>query len=128
MANSGMWLIIPFLARPVPHGAFEGCAPPAPFNQAGLPEKPYAKDEILTYLEQCRQKCHAIIQGLTDEKAYEIRRFHWMEPTFVGLQLYSMRHLQEHGAQMTMFLGQNGITGPDWIAQARNRASGHNSR
>jgi DinB superfamily len=102
------------------HGSFEGFAPPAPFSREGLPDKPYTKDDIVSYLAQCRQKCQAIIQGMTDEQAYEIRRFEWMEPSFVELQLYSMRHVQEHAAQLSLMLGQNGISGPDWVAKARD--------
>jgi hypothetical protein len=42
-----------------------------------------------------------------------------MELGFLELQIYTMRHVQEHAAQMNLLLGQNGVTGPDWIAQAR---------
>ncbi|MBZ0299101.1 MAG: DinB family protein [Anaerolineae bacterium] len=101
------------------HGSFEGFAPPAPFLSRGLPEKPYTKEEIRTYLSQCRRKCQSLIERLTDEQAYEIRRFNWMEPSFVELQLYSMRHVQEHAAQLSLLLGQHGIAGPDWVAKAR---------
>ena len=56
-------------------GAVEGFAPPAPFNldeldPAGvLPERVYAKDELLAYLEHDRNKCRATIDALTDEQA-----------------------------------------------------------
>lgn len=45
--------------------------------------------------------------------------FPWMEPGFVELQLYSMRHAQEHAARLSRFLGQNGVAPPDWVAAAR---------
>ena len=102
------------------HGSFKGFAPPPPFNKAGLPDKPYTKAEVLNYLKQCRQKCHNVIMGLTDENAYTIHRFEWMEPTFVELQLYSMRHVQEHAAQLSLVLGHNAVTGPDWVSKARD--------
>jgi hypothetical protein len=104
-------------------GTSEGFAPPAPFIRGALPEKPYSKDEVSAYLKQCRQKCQSVIEGLTDEKAYQICTFNWMEPTFLELQLYSMRHVQEHAAQLSLLLGQNGISGPDWVAKARGIAS-----
>jgi hypothetical protein len=34
-----------------------------------------------------------------------------------------MRHVQEHAAQLNMLLGQNGVTGPDWVAKARDKVS-----
>ena len=43
-----------------------------------------------------------------------------MEPTFVELQLYSMRHVQEHAAQLNLVLGQHGVTGQDWVPKARD--------
>ena len=102
-------------------GDYKGFAPPAPFVRGQLPDQPYTKEEILGYLAQCRQKCQAIIQGLTDEKAYTIHKFDWMEPSYVEMQLYNMRHVQEHAAQLSLVLGQNGVSGPDWVAKARDK-------
>jgi hypothetical protein len=104
-------------------GSSAGFAPPAPFIRGSLPEKPYSKDEVSSYLKQCRQKCQLVIEALTDEKANQICTFDWMEPTFLELQLYCMRHVQEHAAQLSLLLGQNGISGPDWVAKARDKVS-----
>jgi hypothetical protein len=104
-------------------GSSAGFAPPAPFIRGSLPEKPYSKDEVSSYLKQCRQKCQLVIEALTDEKANQICTFDWMEPTFLELQLYCMRHVQEHAAQLSLLLGQNGISGPDWVAKARDNVS-----
>ncbi len=107
-------------------GTVEGFAPPAPFtlnelDPAGLlPERPYIKQELLTYLAYCRQKCRATIEALTDETAQRHCRFPWGEVSFVELQLYSMRHVQEHAAQLNLFLGQNGVSAPGWVTKARN--------
>ncbi len=101
-------------------GSSEGFLPPAPFIRGSLPEKPYTKDEVYSYLKDCRAKCKAAIEALTDEKAYRICTFEWMEPTFLELQLYSMRHIQEHAAQLNYFLGQKGVTVQDWVAKARD--------
>jgi hypothetical protein len=104
-------------------GSREGFAPPAPFIRGAIPDKPYAKDQIRAYLEQCRHKCQATIEGLTDEKARQRCPFPWMEPTFLELQLYCMRHVMEHAAHLSFFLGQQGVSGMDWVAQARNKAT-----
>jgi hypothetical protein len=104
-------------------GSSEGFLPPPPFLRGRLPDTPYTKADIFAYLNQCRQKAQATIEGLTDETAYRICKFEWMEPTFLELQLYSMRHIQEHGAQLNLFLGQHDITGMDWVAKAREKTS-----
>ena len=94
-------------------GTKEGFAPPPPFIRGKLPEKPYTKDQIRAYLDRNRQKCQETIMGLTDETANRICKFEWMEPSFLELQLYSMRHVQEHAAQLGLLLGQKA---PGWAA------------
>src|SRR5258706_16148675 len=69
-------------------GAEEGFVPPAPFtlieqNEDGpLPERPYSKDELLAYLNECRKKCRATIETLTEETARRRCRFGWGEASF----------------------------------------------
>lgn len=98
---------------------YEDFKPPAPFLRGKFPEQPYTKAQIKGYLTHCRDLAQSIIENLTDEKACEVRKFEWMEPTYLELQLYSMRHLQEHAAQMNLVLGHHGVTEQDWVAQAR---------
>ena len=102
-------------------GTEEGFAPPPPFVRGTLPEQPYTKDQILTYLGACRTKCQSTLKGLTAEKAQQRCVFAWMEPSFLELQLYSMRHVQEHAAQLSLVLGQHDVTGFDWIASAKDK-------
>ena len=45
--------------------------------------------------------------------------FAWGEVSFLELQLYSMRHVQEHAAQLSLYLGQHGLPAPDWVSMAR---------
>lgn len=104
-------------------GSYETFAPPPPFVRGKLPEQPYTKAQVLTYLDFCRSKCQSIIEGLTDEKAYQGCKYEWVEASYVEMQLYAMRHVQEHAAQLNFFLGQQGITGMDWVVQARNNGS-----
>lgn len=100
-------------------GTKEGFAPPTPFLADGLPEQPYTKDHILGYLNATRKKCQMMAESLTEEKAKRRCVFNWMSPTFLELQLYSMRHVQEHAGQLSLFLGQQGVRGIDWISIAK---------
>ena len=104
-------------------GTQEGFAPPAPFVAGSLPEKPYTKEELQAYLQHCHQKCQATIAALTDEKASQWCKFPWVELSFAELQLYNMRHVQEHAAQLSLFLGQKVGSAPDWVTQAESRAA-----
>lgn len=100
-------------------GSMDGFLPPKPFIRGKLPNTPYTKDDVSRYLNECRQKCEAMIDTLTNEKAAEVCTFQWMQPSYLELQFYNMRHVQEHASHLGLFLGQNGITGIDWIANAR---------
>lgn len=105
-------------------GSQEGFAPPAPFIAGSLPEKPYTKDELQGYLAHCRQKCQATLETLSDEKANQSCRFPWIgEMSFAELQLYSMRHVQEHAAQLSLHLGQKVGSAPDWVARAESQTA-----
>ena len=95
-------------------GTVEGFVPPAPFTMdeldpAGiLPDWVYSKEELQAYLDHGRSKCRSPLVGLTDEKARQICRFPaWKEERCFGeLLLGNMRHVQEHTAQLNLFLGQ----------------------
>ncbi len=94
--------------------------PPPPFIRGVLPEKPYSKVQIRKYLDHCRIKCQATIESLTDEKASQHCSYDWIEGSFLEMLLYSMRHVQEHAAQLSLLLGQHDVTGMDWISKARS--------
>jgi hypothetical protein len=104
-------------------GAVEGFAPPAPFNldeldPAGLlPERVYSRAELLDYLEHCRRKSRAILNDLTNEQAQRMCKFPWGEVPFAELLLDNMRHVQEHGAQFRMFLGQKQGMNARWLGK-----------
>jgi hypothetical protein len=109
-------------------GELEGFTPPAPYNldeldpQGLLPERIYLPDELLTYLEHCRRKCRETIEQLTDEKAQQIYIFPWAKNgiMFAELLVDNLRHVQEHGAQLSMFLGQRAGISTGWVARGRD--------
>lgn len=114
-------------------GSEEGFAPPAPYtlveqdNAAGpVPDQSYSRDELRAYLRYTRQKCRTTIETMTDERARQPVEFGWMRDgevvSYVELQLYNMRHIQEHAAQLSLLLGQHGVPGEalDWVARAHD--------
>jgi hypothetical protein len=93
-------------------GAEEGFAPPPPFDLVEMEAnetlpRTYTRAELLGYLAECRRRCEATVSALTVEQAYRLCRFPWGELPFAELQLYSLRHVQEHAAQLHLFLGQH---------------------
>jgi len=104
-------------------------APPAPFtlselDPAGvLPDRVYTRAELQRYLAHGRQKCQVTVESLTDEQARRPCRFGSHEIPFAELLLYDMRHVQEHAAQLNMFLGQQTGSASGWVAQAKDSGS-----
>lgn len=37
------------------------------------------------------------------------------------LLLYNMRHVQDHAAQLSLFLGQKGLSVPDYVTKAHSQ-------
>jgi hypothetical protein len=105
-------------------GSEEGFLPPPSLtlieqdDNGPLPERPYTKDELLTYMAHCRQKCQTTIETLADEAAQRRWGFGWGEVSFAELLLYNLRHVQEHTAQLNLVLGQKGYVASDWVAWA----------
>jgi hypothetical protein len=110
-------------------GSVEGFMPPPPFtldelDPAGLiPEQPYTRAELQSYLEHTRLKCRSTMLALTDEQARQPCIFPWGELTFAGLLLYNMRHVQEHAAQLNLILGQRMNWSPKWVTNAKKTAA-----
>jgi hypothetical protein len=110
-------------------GAVAVFAPPTPFtldelDPAGLlPQRPYTRDELQTYLEHGRQKCQMTLETLTDERARERCKFVWGDVSFAELLLYNMRHVQEHASQLNLILGQKIGSAPGWVTKAKSTRS-----
>lgn len=107
-------------------GAVEGFTPPEPFTldelapEGVLPPQAYTKEELLAYLAHSRQKCYTVIHALTDTKAKRICKFpHW-EMSFAELLIDNLRHVQEHGAQLRLILGQQQGKEALWITRIKD--------
>lgn len=106
----------------------EEFAPPPPFLQGELdsveatPKEPYTKQEVRAYLESTRRKCRATLAALTDEQARRTVEYPWSKGqpiSYLELQLYNLRHIQEHAAHLSLFLGQHAVSDvPNWVARA----------
>ena len=104
-------------------GTLENFAPQPPFgleelDPAGvIPERAYTKDELLKYLNHCREKCRDVIKNLTEESANRQCNFGWLELSFGELILDNMRHVQHHTAQLNLILRQKTDSAPRWVSK-----------
>lgn len=108
-------------------GPEEGFMPPAPFTliemdpEGLVPDTVYSKEMLLQYLVHCRNKCRATMETMTEERAHEIIDFGNRAMPFAELQMYNMRHVQEHASQLALLLGQHGSNAPGWVSKAKNQ-------
>ncbi len=104
-------------------GAEEGFTPPEPFDlvemeaNEALP-RTYTRQELLGYLDTCRRRCQETVSAMSPEQANRLCSFAWGEVPFAELQLYNLRHVQEHAAQLHLFLGQQAGRSTNWVARA----------
>lgn len=92
-------------------GAEEGFMPPAPFDLVEMEDnevlpRTYTRAELLSYFDTLRQKCSGTILNLTSDQAQRLCTFPWGELPYGELLLYIMRHVDEHSAQLLLFLSQ----------------------
>jgi uncharacterized damage-inducible protein DinB len=115
-------------------GSLEGFAPPTPFiiddelaPVRVLPEQPYTRDELHAYLVNLRKRCQTTMTGLSNEKARQPVHFPWLGErpmSFLELLLLTMRNVQDHAAQLSLFLGQHAIPNEalDWVPRVKDAA------
>ena len=108
--------------------SIETFSPPPPFTlsefEAGLlPERVYTKAELQMYLKYGRNKCKQTIENLTDALVPQRCRTDWPEMSVAELWLYNMRHVQEHAAQLSLFLGQKEGSPSAWVPKAKSSKS-----
>ena len=100
-------------------------SPPAPFgltefDPAGaMPERTYSKEELLTYLEASRKKCHSLIASLTAESAASRWVNEYKDYSLFEMLIYNLRHVQHHAAQLNLLLRQGINDSPRWVAQTK---------
>jgi hypothetical protein len=102
--------------------------PPPPFTLAELdpdgvlPDRVYTRAELLGYLRHGRDKCRTRIYALSDSELLDPTaiRADWRDMSVAESMLYTMRHVQEHAAQLSLFLGQQETQGPGWVSRARD--------
>ena len=103
-----------------------GFVPPPPFtldelDERGLmPDRVYTREELLEYLRHGRNKCRAVLQEMTEERAAARSGFDWLPITVAQLLLYNMRHVQHHAAQLNTLLSQSGVAAPRWVRTTRD--------
>jgi hypothetical protein len=91
--------------------------PETPEGQAADDHAPFSQDEIQEYLAICRTVVEEKTAGL-DLNAES--GFHWLPFGKLELQLYNLRHLQQHTGELCERLGINAKVDVDWVAMVHD--------
>jgi hypothetical protein len=89
---------------------FMGQLPWPPHNEPAIGE-PYTQQEVLEYLELCQHQVKERVPALNLEAE---SGFSWLPFGKLELQLYNIRHLQQHTGELAERLGRENIS-VDWV-------------
>src|SRR5258708_2709153 len=90
------------------------------FDPSGaMPDRVYSKEELLSYLQHSRKKCHDLIANITDEIANSRWVNEYRNYSVIEILLYNMRHVQHHAAQLNLLLRQGIDNAPKWVSQTK---------
>ena len=97
--------------------------PPAPFTSGefeedGFPERVFDKTELLAYCSYVRQKLRDQLTRLTADELLSNRFVsEYKNFSLFELQLYNLRHVQHHAAQLNLLLRQGSFVPPKWVSR-----------
>ncbi len=95
---------------------FMGRTPWPPHEKPKI-DQPYAPAEVLEYLEFCRRQVQKIIPSLdldSDQSGFD-----WLPFGKLELQIYNIRHLQQHTGELCERLGAAGVD-VEWVGMVRD--------
>ena len=75
-------------------------------------DDPYSKADIAEYFEFCREQVDKQVEALDLEAP---SGFYWLPFSKLELQLYSIRHLQQHTGELSERLGSARDIEVDWV-------------
>jgi hypothetical protein len=85
-----------------------------PTSPQGLPESrvPYTKEDLLAYLDLCQEQVNERTRQL---KPDDESGFYWLPFNKLELQIYNIRHIQQHAGELMERLGTRANIDVDWI-------------
>ena len=101
----------PFLRKHRPD--YESLGPqPRPPHEAPKFSEPYNKDTVLEYVSFCQEQVAEHVPQLDLEAE---SGFFWLPFSKLELQIYTIRHLQQHAGELMERLGRRAGVEIDWV-------------
>ena len=90
---------------------FLGPTPWPPHRQPDA-DRPYRREEILAFVEHCRAAVDRVVPAADLNAA---SGFHWLPFDKLELQIYNIRHLQQHVGDLSTILLTRANVEIDWV-------------
>ncbi|MGD8599047.1 MAG: DinB family protein, partial [Anaerolineae bacterium] len=74
--------------------------------------EPFGRGEVLAYLELCLYQMESLVDALHLEAE---SGFYWLPFTKLELQIYNLRHLQQHTGELCERLTTSGAAEVEWV-------------
>ncbi len=81
-------------------------------HDLSLPADPYSKEDVLEYLALCQQQ---VIEQVPQLDLDAESGFYWLPFSKAELQIYNIRHLQQHAGELMERLGSRAGLDVDWV-------------
>ena len=88
-------------------------------NLKEKPEKTLSKAELLSYLEDVKEKSQEIFERLTTIEIEGKNSFWWTGATLGHRLIYNLRHSQHHMGKINLFLRTNGLEPSKWVIESK---------
>lgn len=95
-------------------------SPSPPYTPQPQADHPYRRNEMLDLIDFSRAEVDRIVPNI-DLSAPS--GFHWLPFNKLELQLYNIRHLQQHVAELSTLLNTQADLEIDWVIMAPARAT-----
>jgi hypothetical protein len=92
-----------------------GSLPWPPHEKPQIGE-PYNKEDVLEYLELCQEQVEENVAALNLDAE---SGFHWLPFGKLELQIYNVRHIQQHTGELMERLGTREHIDVDWVGMKR---------
>ena len=76
--------------------------------------EPYSKEELLEYLNLCLAQVESQVNAMNLEAE---SGFYWLPFNKLELQIYNIRHIQQHTGELCERLGAHGEIEVDWVGK-----------
>jgi hypothetical protein len=94
---------------------FMGALPYPPHTKKQI-EKPYSQDEIVDFLNFCRERIPGLVKQID---IHAPSGFDWIQLNKLELQFYNIRHLQQHVGELCDRLFEGAGVNVDWIGRVQ---------